>query len=286
MRSRIPPQAWLIAPAVGFVVAFTLYPSLYGVYLSTTNLHFGYVGMRFIGLANYSRLLGWGQLGQVLRNTAVFVSATVVLQMGVGLLIALLLNKRIFGTRFVRTVAILPWVLPAIVLGLMFSSMVSGSKFGILNHLLSFFSVPPRAWINDPVRAMLILVLALTWRGTAFSVILQLGGLQTIPEELYEAARIDGSRSVATFFLITLPLLKHSLMVNLIMASAGTLNHVDIPLSLTGGGPEGATEVLSLSVYRQAFELLDAGFASTLATGMLFINLALTVVYLRALRER
>jgi multiple sugar transport system permease protein len=284
--ARAKPHFWFIAPAAAFVIAFTLYPSLYGIYLSFTNLHLGYKGFKFIGLENYVRLLQWRFFWPVVRNTALFVSCVVFLQMSLGLITAMILNKKLRGTGIARTIVIMPWVLPAIVIGLVFNRMVSGSKFGVLNYLLSFLGVPPQAWLNDPVIAMVIMILALTWRGTALSIILQLGGLQTIPDELYEAARIDGAGVLSTFVLVTLPLLRHSLLINLIMASAGTFNHVDIPLSLTGGGPDGATEVLSLSIYRQGFEYLDASFAATIATFMLILNLILTVVYLRVLRER
>jgi multiple sugar transport system permease protein len=280
------PYLWFIAPAIGFVVAFTVYPSLYGIYLSMTDLHFGFQGSHFVWFENYARLATWVQFWPVMRNTTVFVLATVTLEMSLGLMAALVLEKRVRGTALARTVAILPWALPAVVIGLMFNRMVSGSKLGILNYLLSHFGLPPHAWLNDPTLAMIILIGALVWRGTALSIILQLGGLQTIPEEVFEAARIDGAGPVATLFRVTLPMLRQSLLVNLIMASAGTFNHVDIPLSLTGGGPQGATEVLSLSVYRQGFQILNAGFAATIATFMLMLNVGLTIVYLRVLRER
>ncbi|MBN2553252.1 MAG: sugar ABC transporter permease [Spirochaetales bacterium] len=286
MRRKHAAYIWFIAPAVSFVLAFTIYPSLYGIYISLTDLHFGYVGSRFVGLDNYIRLVTWSRFLPVLRNTAVYVVAVVALQMSLGLLTALLLHKRVRGTPIARTIAILPWALPAVVIGLMFNRMVSGSKLGILNYLLSFLGMPAQAWLGDPTLAMVILIGALVWRGTALSVVLQLGGLQTIPDEVLEAARIDGAGSVTTLLFVTIPMLKPTLLVNLIMASAGTFNHVSIPLSLTGGGPQGATEVLSLAVYSQGFEVLNAGFAAAIATFMLALNIGLTIMYLRVLRER
>jgi len=122
------------------------------------------------------------------------------------------------------------------------------------------------------------------WRGVPLSIILQLGGLQTIGRELYEAASIDGASRWQVLRYITIPSLKPILLINLIMATSGTLNHVDIPLALTGGGPGRATEVLSLSLYNQGFQVLDAAYASTIATVILIINLILTVAYLRVLR--
>src|SRR5690606_17830163 len=115
---------------------------------------------------------------------------------------------------------------------------------------------------------------------------LQLGGLQTISKELYEAAQVDGANAWQRLRYITIPSLKPILLINLILATSGTLNHVDIPLALTGGGPGRATEVLSLSLYKQGFEVLDAAYSATILTVMLLINLVLTVVYLRVLRRR
>jgi multiple sugar transport system permease protein len=286
MKRGRPVYLWFIAPAVAFVLAFTVYPSLYGIYLSLTDLHFGYVDTHFVGLANYVRLLTWDRFWPVMRTTGLFVAVTVVFQMVLGLLAALILEKRSRGSSLARTIAILPWALPSVVIGLMFNRMVSGSKLGILNYLTSFLGLAPRAWLSDPTLAMAILIGALVWRGTGLSIILQLGGLQTIPEEVFEAARIDGAGPVATLVRVTIPMLRQSLLVNLIMSSAGTLNHVAIPLSLTGGGPQGATEVLSLVVYKQGFQVLNAGFAAAIATFMLVLNLVLTVVYLRVMRER
>ena len=130
------------------------------------------------------------------------------------------------------------------------------------------------------------MILALVWRGVPLSIILELGGLQTIAKEMYEAAKIDGASRWQAFRYVTLPSLKPVLLINLIMATSGTLNHIDIPLALTNGGPGRATEVLSIALYKHAFELLDAGFAATFATVVLIINLLLTVVYLRILRKR
>jgi multiple sugar transport system permease protein len=133
---------------------------------------------------------------------------------------------------------------------------------------------------------MVIMIFAVVWRGVPLSILLQLSGLQTIPRELYEAAAIDGATRWQSLIHITVPSLKPILLINVIMATSGTLNTVDIPLALTGGGPGTATEVLALSIYKQGFEVLDAAYASTIATVILAINLLLTIVYLKVLRRR
>lgn len=277
---------YFIAAPILVVVGFTLYPALYGIYISLTNLHFGYQGWKFVGFDNYVRLFTWAPLGQVALNTVVFVGSVVVLQITIGLGIATLLNQRIFGNRVMRGIAILPWVIPAVIIGLLFQQLFSGSRLGIVNNLISYLGFKSHAWLSNPAEAMIIMILALVWRGVPLSIILQLGGLQTIPRELYEAARIDGASRWQQFRFITLPSLKPILMINLIMATSGTLNHLDIPLSLTNGGPGRATEVISVTLYNQGFKLLDAGYAATFATVLLVINLMLSIGYLMLLKKR
>lgn len=278
------PFIWFILPAVAFVGAFTLYPSVYGIWVSFTNMHFGYASHGFVGLQNYVRLFTWRHFPQVATNTFVFVVAVVLLQMSIGLLGALLLNLNLRGKRIVRTIAVLPWILPPVVIGLMFRQVFSGSSFGIMNYVIQFFGIDRIHWLNHPTRAMAIMILTLVWRGTALSFILQLGGLQTIPDELYDSARIDGASIPSLIRRIIIPLLRNSLLINLIMATAGTFNHVDIPLALTAGGPQRATEVFAVTLYKQGFEVLDAGFAAAIGTLMLVINILLTIAYLRILR--
>jgi multiple sugar transport system permease protein len=277
---------FFIAPAVLLVLGLTAYPAFYGVLVSLTNLNFGYPDTRFVGLDNYLRLFTWPALPQVLFNTAIFVSCVVVLQLGIGLLAALLLNQAVFGRQLVRSIAILPWVIPGIIIALMFQQFFSGSKLGIMKTDISVFGLPSRSCFSDPVESMGILILAVVWRGVPLSIILQLGGLQTIRKDLYEAAAMDGASRWQILRFITIPSLRPILLINVIMATSGTLNHVDIPLALTGGGPGRSTEVLALSIYKQGFEVLDASYASTIATVILLVNLVLTIVYLRLLRAR
>lgn len=276
---------FFILPAILIVLGFTAYPALYGLWISMTNMHFAYPDSKFVGLANYVRFFTWPALPQVAGNTVVFVVSVVFLQMSLGLLIALLLNRAIFGRRLMRSIAILPWVIPAVIIGLMFQQLFSGSKLGIMNTVIAFFGEPSRSWLSNPAESMAIMIGALVWRGVPLSIILLLGGLQTIGKEQYEAASIDGATRWQTLWHITIPSLRPILLINVIMATSGTLNHVDIPLALTGGGPGRATEVLSLSLYNQGFQVLDAAYASTIATVILALNLVLTVAYLRVLRS-
>ena len=277
---------FFILPAVVIVLGLTAYPAIYGVYVSFTNEHLAFPDSRFVGFANYVRLLNWPALPGVLRNTVIFVGFVAFLQITIGLLMALLLNVPIRGLRAVRSIAMLPWVLPGIIIALVFQQFFSGSKLGMMNTLIANFGLENRNWFGSPTEAFIVLIAVMVWRGTPLSIILQLSGLQTIPKELYEAANIDGANPWQRLLHITLPGLRPIMLIDIIMVTSATLNHVDIPLALTGGGPGRATEVLALSIYKQGFEVLDAGYAATIATVILAINLVLIVTYLRLLRNR
>ena len=284
-RFRIPPYILFISPAIVFLLVFTIYPSAFGIGLSFTNYHFAFTKWKIVGLANYAAFLRWEYLGEVLRNTGVFVFTVVFFQITLGLLVALALNQEVKGRRAMRTIAILPWVLPGFIIGLLFRQIFNASKFGLLNSLIAAFGIPPHSWLTDPRLAMVLLIFSLVWKGTALSIILQLSGLQTIPVEVNEAARIDGARRTQVFFRITIPMMRNTLMINLIMASSGTFNHLDIPFTLTNGGPGRSTEVLALTLYKQGFEVLDAGFAATVGTVIFLLNIVLTIIYLNVKTE-
>jgi len=280
------PYLLFIVPSVVYVAAFTLYPAIYSVYISFTNLNFGYVDSRFVGLDNYRRLIEWPYLPRVLGNTAIFVFAVSAIQICLGFAVALVLNQRLPFRRTVRSIAILPWILPSIVIALLFQQLFSGSRLGIVNAVLANFGVETHIWLADPTTSLSIMIGALVWRGLPLTIIILLGGLQTIPRDVQEAAVIDGATRSQSFFHVTLPLMKPILLVNLIWITSGNLNHLDIPFGLTGGGPSHRSEVLAVTLFDQGFHLLDAGFAATVATLMLVLNLVMTFIYIRILRSR
>ena len=276
---------FFIAPAIIYLLIFTIYPSIYGIGLSFTNYHFAYAKWNFIGFSNYLRFMHWPAMPQVVMNTVVFVFTVVFFQVSLGLLIAIALNQSLKGTKVIRTISILPWVLPGFIIGLLFREIFSSSSYGLINMLLAGFGIEPVNWLVDSKVAMFIMIISLIWKGTALSIILELSGLQTIPKEFTDAAKIDGATAVQRFFRITIPMLRNTLLINLIMVCSGGFNHLDIPFILTGGGPGNSTEVLALTVYRQGFQVLDAGFASTVGTVILLINIILTIVYLKILQN-
>jgi multiple sugar transport system permease protein len=253
--------------------------------ISFTNINIGYKDWRFIGLDNYIRLFSWDRLPLVGWNTVVFVVSVTALQILLGFTIAILLNQRMPFRRTVRSIAVLPWIVPSIVVALLFQQIFNGSPVGIANALVMGMGGQPKVWLADPNTAMAVMIGTQVWRGVPLTIILLLGGLQSIPRDLYEASRIDGAGPLKSFMYVTLPLMKPTLMVNLIWITSGNLNQLDIPFGLTGGGPSHKTEVIAVTLYDQAFRLLDAGFASSIATLVLVFNVIMTVLYLNLLRS-
>jgi ABC-type sugar transport system permease subunit len=275
-----------ILPAIAYLLAVKAFPTLNGIYVSFTDLNFLYPGVSFVGFENYRKFLDHPDTPRVAVNTILFIGTVTLLQVSLGLGAAVLLNRGLAGTRLVRSIAIMPWIIPPVIIAVMFQQMFNGSKLGLMNSIIALFGQPPHAWLSSPGEAMAVMILTVAWRGLPLSIILQLGALQTVSKELVEAAIVDGAGRWQRFRHVVLPTIRPILLINVIMVTSGTLNHIDIPLKLTGGGPDKATEVLALTMYLQGFDALDAGYASTLATLILLLNLGLTAVYIRILRSR
>jgi ABC-type sugar transport system permease subunit len=285
-RFQVNGYFFFLFPGVAIVLALTLFPAVYGIYISLTNLNLGYVTSSFVGFENYVRFFTWKDLGLVATNTLSFVGTVVILQAIIGLGVALVLNQKLIGHQLLRSISILPWVLPSVVVGLVFAEIFGGSRLGIANYVLSLVGIKQMAWFSDPLLAMGILIAVSTWRGVPFSVIMILGGLQTLPRDIYEAAAIDGANAWQRFRYITLPLLRPILLITLILGTGGSLNSLDIPLALTGGGPGNATELIAVSLYKQSFFQLDISYGATIGTVMLIANVILIVLYLAVLQPK
>lgn len=240
---------------------------------------------RFIGLGNYGRLLGDDVFWLSLWNSAVWVGGSVSFQFLGGFAAALLLHQAFAGRSLVRTVTLLPWVIPGVVVALVWE-YVYQPNYGILNDLLFRLGwLRERvAWLSDPNLAMPAVVVTNIWRGVPFFAIMLLAGLQAIPDELYEAARVDGASVTQRFWHVTLPLLRPIIVVATATRIIWTFNYADLIFVMTSGGPANATQITSTYTLLQAYSNLDFGYAATLSVVLLLIMLAFTIVYLRVTR--
>lgn len=239
----------------------------------------------FAGLANYSRMLDDELFWVALQNTLVWTVGCVVPQFVLGMVLALLLNEEFAFRGIYRALALSPWAVSGLVGALMWSWMLNG-PFGVFNDLLIRLGLTSEriAWLALPETAMIGVILANVWRGIPFFTVTILAGLQAIPEELYEAAEIDGADGWRSFLHVTLPLLKGVITVTVLLRTIWTVSWVETIFAMTGGGPANATLTLPVYVFNQFFRYSDVGYASAMAVLMFMLLLAFTFVYLRLLR--
>lgn len=278
----------LLLPALVLLAAVVALPVLRVVELSFTRVELdGGMTLDWAGLDPYLRLWQDGRWWLALRNTAIFTAASVLLETALGIAFALILNRRFRGRGAVRAIVLVPWALPTAVMALAWAWIFNDS-FGVLNDLLERLGLltAPVAWLGEPVTAMCAMVLADVWKTTPFVALIVLAGLQGIPEELLEAARVDGLTAWQRFRHVVLPLLAPSILVAVIFRLIQAYGAFDIVYVMTGGGPGGSTETVSLYAFQNYFRYLDFGYASAITTqGVLFI-VAAAVVLVRLGRRR
>ena len=277
-----------MAPLLAVVTLFYLYPAFEVLRYSFTNASLQRPDYTYT-LHTYVSVLSDPTLYDVIRITAIFVGASIVLQLILGLVVAVAANRarrrRLPGMVLVRSVVLSAWVMPGVVIGIVWAIILNDASYGLANIVLATVGLGSVPWLSTPNTALMSIIIANVWRGTAFSMILQYAGLQTIPDELYEAAEVDGASTLQSFWHITIPQLRPILMINIILITIQTLNTFDMILPLTGGGPGQATEVLALHTYNVIFRQYSLAGGAVLAVIMLLISLVLTVGYQRLLRS-
>lgn len=276
---------WLM-PLIAILGAFYLYPVFEVFRLSLTDATLLQSGSHY-SFATFIDTLLRPELPQILSVTFVFTAASVIGQQVLGLLVALVVvrgeKRRLFGTTILRTTALVAWVVPGIAGGIIWKMLFNEAPFGGLNSLLRLAGMGPVQWLSDPHIAIWSAVLSNVWRGTAFSMVVMYAALKAISPVLYEASAIDGARPMQRFFYVTLPQLRSAILVNMILITIQTLNVFDAIISLTGGGPGRATEVLSLYTFNVIFRNYSLSVGAVLSILMLVISLGLALIYARFL---
>ena len=273
---------WLfLAPALVATVLLVLGPVLETFWLSLHDVVLFRPRTRpFIGLAHYVALLHDEVFWSSLARSVVWVGAAVGLQFSLGLTAALLLNRQFWWRPLARALVIIPWALPSVVIGLVWTWMLDfnlgiinqlGVQFGLLDH-----SIP---WLAQPSTAMAAVILAITWQGFPFFCVTLLAGLQSIPREHYEAAAIDGAGTVRSFWYVTLPGLMPVMSTALLLRMIWVANSLDLLLVMTGGGPGTSTETLPLYAFLKAWSGADYGYGSSLAVVLTLLLLSVVIVY-------
>ena len=275
------PALLAIVGLVGYPIAYSLWLSLHRYNLKRPNL------FRFVGVGNYVDIFGSDEFWAALQITMVFTALAVALVISLAVLIALLLNEPFPGRGFVRAMVLVPWAIPPVVNGLMWQ-WIYDAKVGALNGLLVAAGVLPayRGWLSNPTDALLALVTAHVWNAVPLGVILLLAALQTIPAELYDAGRVDGSSTGQLFRHVTLPWLAQPLLVVLVLQTMLAIRVFDVIYVLTAGGPGTSTTTLVWQAYLTTFDSLDFGLGNAYAYTISLITLGLALVYFRVLYGR
>ncbi len=275
------PLPWML-PVIIVIGIFYLYPVIDVLRLSFTDVTL--IGTRenytFASIVN---ALNSPQLPGVVVATVIFVGGSIIGQQLLGLIMALVVirgeRRLLFGTTTLRTTALVAWVVPGIAGGIVWQMLFSEAPFGGLNSLLRIMHMQPVAWLSNPNIAPWSTVIANIWRGTAFSMVVMYAALKSIDPVLYEAAEVDGASAAQRLRFITLPQLRAAILVNMILITIQTMNTFDAIISLTGGGPGRATEVISLYTFNIVFRNYDLSGGSVISVLMLFMSLGLAFVY-------
>lgn len=280
MTRRATPYAMLM-PALLVTAGVVLLPVLYTVVMSFRDfVLFRPNQAPFVGLANYARALGDETFWISLRQSLVWIVAVVGSQFALGFVAALLLNRSFIGRGIARALVIVPWALPSVIIGLMWTWMLD-FNLGLANDTLLWLGLirRPIAWLADPDLALWCVVLTLTWQGFPFFAVVILAGLQAIPKELYEAAAIDGAGPRQAFRFVTLPGLREVIATALLLRVIWVANSLDVILVMTGGGPGLATHTLPLYAFLNATTALDYGYGSALAVLLTLMLLGVVIAY-------
>jgi multiple sugar transport system permease protein len=272
----------LLAPALLVLGGLTAYPGLWVVWLSLQHRVPIFGIDRFAGLDHYRYLASDPRFSSALSVTLEFAAVSVALELVLGLLVAVALRHQEMGRRTALSLLLLAWALPPVVTARLFEWLYHPSA-GLVNLVLGGRAIN---WLGDPGLALPALIAADVWRTMPFVALLCYARLLTIPGEVYEAARVDGASATATFARVTLPLLRPILMIALLFRSLDALRAFDLMFVLTGGGPAGATETLSIYAYRSLFQTLQLGFGSAIAVVVFALVIAVAAGYLAVLRRR
>jgi multiple sugar transport system permease protein len=276
-----------VAPNLTAVAVFMLFPLGFSLYMSVQNWDL-FRPAKFVGLANYHNLFADDPLFVIaLGNTVVYTVGTVVPTVLISLAVAGVLNRKVKGIGIFRTIIFMPLAVSSVVMAVVWQ-FVFNTNNGLLNIMLGWIGIGPVPWLNDPKWAMLSLCTVSVWRSVPFATVILLAAMQGVPDNLYEAAKLDGAGEVRQFVSITVPLIRGTVSFVVVISIIHAFQAFDLVYVLTGGngGPETATYVLGIMLFQHAFGFLEFGYASALAWVIFAILLVLTMVQLRLGRRR
>jgi len=280
---------WPLAPLLPgmlFLVVISIYPTIYSLVVSFYRWNLAdSSGGRFAGFHNFDLLLTDESFWNALVVTIKFVAISVTIELVLGMSIALLFFRRFPGDRFLRAILILPMVVAPIVVGLL-SRYIVNVQFGVINYLLDILGIGRIDFFGDPAWALTTLIIIDVWQWTPFMFLILLAALQSIPEELLEAAKVDGARSVRIFFDHILHLVRYPIAVAVALRMIDAFRVYDVIFMTTRGGPIDVTQTLSWQIYDAGFKALDIGYAAAFSWLMLIVVVVAVTIVLRFLMRK
>lgn len=277
----------LLLPASAFMVGFVVYPIIHAVWLSFHDLYLlrGLDSIQPYGLGNFRRFLGDPESLQYIGNTAIWTLGSVAGATVLGLILALLLNRPLPFRAILRGMPLLPWVMHPVVVAILWRWILDG-EWGILNYLLVSAEIlsAPINWLSDERTMWATILMISCWKNVPFAFVNLLAGLQMIPEELYEAAQIDGASRFQRFWLITMPLLRPVLAIVVLLTTIWRSYDFGLLWALTRGGPRGSSTTLAILAYRSSFEFYRVAYGASIGVMLMGVMLVFTVLYMRRVR--
>lgn len=275
----------LAGPNVALLIVFVYKPLLQSFQYSTLQWNIGSPNARPVGLGNYLEWFADPRTPQVLTTTAVFTVATVGGSLLVGLGLALLLNRRLVGRGVARTVVFAPYVLSGIAVGMLWL-FIFDPRYGLMSTALRWVGLTSPDWYNDSPWALTMVIIVYLWKNVGYVALIYLAGLQAVPQELRDAAALDGASSGRTLRSVVLPLLGPTTFFLSVTSLLSSLQSFDIIHAMTQGGPLGGTTTLMYQIYQESFVSGRAGYASAVATILFVILLVITVVQLKFVERK
>lgn len=274
----------LILPAVIVIVVLTFFPIAYNFFLSFFQKHAFLPGRNFLGIDNYISLFKDPEFWSSFKNGVVYATATISLQLILGMLCALILNKKFKGKNFFRGVMLFPYLMPTIVVVILWKWLLN-SSYGFINYLLEslHISSKPIVWLSES-NIMITLILVSVWQFFPFVLVTMLARLQTIPEDLYRAAKVDGAPAISRFFHITVPQLRNVLFTIILLRAIWMFTKFDTVWLLAGKEAVGKyIQTLPVYTFRRTFAYLQAGIGATLSVLLFLILFIGSLIYFRSL---
>ena len=269
-----------LMPAIFLILLISFYPTVKTIYLSFRDVSPIFQTDKFVGLYNFKRLMMDPFFKNALKNTFYFTTASVGLELIFGIILALVMNKDFRLKSAVRVAVLVPWAIPTIITSQMWK-WIFNTDYGVMNFILLNLHIvsTPVNWLGDPTTAMWCIISADTWKTTTFIALLVLAGLQVIPKQLYESAKIDGANAVQIFYKIVLPIISPTILIAVLLRTLDAFRVFDLVYVLTNGGPANGTEVLSSYTYKVLFNMGKFGYGSILSVVIFLILLITALVF-------